>query len=90
MKCPNCKCEIANLTDCPYCGVHLVRRNAPQATQRAAGSARTTPVGQVPKQERIRYSKRDSGNVEMWLQIGVCLLSGIFVLEVVQLLLQLL
>ena len=88
MKCPNCRCEIGNLTTCPYCGVVLYRRpsagRAPQAPPRVGQPSPRTPARSRSDQRRDRHL----ANLASWGILTVVLLSGIFVLELLQLLLQ--
>lgn len=97
MKCPNCRCEIGNLTTCPYCGVTLYRR--PRSTSTAP--VRVPPTRQVQSRQvppsyngqRSQSTPRrsdDLSNLELYGLLSVVLLCGIFVLEVLQLVINLL
>lgn len=89
MRCPNCKCEIGNLTSCPYCGVRLVQHTAPAGP----GTDRTLPVGRGAAPQQAPGPARGAGpnkKIELYGAMGVCLLFGIFALEIIQLILQLL
>lgn len=96
MKCPNCRCEIGNLMTCPYCGAILYRRT--DTTQPATGSrggrptqpvhpAATRPVSDNHGEQR---RERHLANMDTATLLCVILLSGIFLLELLQLLMNLL
>lgn len=91
MKCPNCRCEIGNLMTCPYCGAILYRRTD---TTQPAGSthprttqpvrpAVTRPVSSDRSEQR---KERHLANLDTAGLLCVVLLSGIFILELLQLL----
>ncbi len=113
MKCPNCRCEIGNLTTCPYCGAVLYRRStaaqsrsrqesysAPQAAARprqsevyqAPRAPRPAPAAQPtrsPARSRSEQRKeRHLANLDTWGLLTVIFLAGIFVLELLQVILQ--
>lgn len=92
MKCPNCRCEIGNLTTCPYCGVTLYRRPQTAATD----PVRVPPTRQVPppRAAQAPYSRpvqnasrknAETSGLELYALVGVVLLCGIFILEALQL-----
>ena len=84
MRCPNCRCEIGNLTTCPYCGVMLYRRTAPTATSRRPPTA--VPTERITPEPRDRRRERHLANLDMWGLLCTIFLGGIFVLELLQLL----
>lgn len=78
MICPRCKCEIGNQPRCPYCG----------ATFRTVDvtNTYTTPIR---SQEEPKSSNRHLANIDTWNLVSVVLLSGIFITDILQLVLQL-
>ena len=94
MKCPNCRCEIGNLMTCPYCGAILYRRaeptQAPGARSRTTQPVRTTPVRPAPTNRSEPRRDRHLANLDTSTLLCVILLSGIFILELMQLLMNLL
>lgn len=90
MKCPNCRCEIGNLMTCPYCGAILYRRAdttqpsgivSPRTTQ-PVKPATTRPISSERYEQR---RERHLTNLDTAGLLCVVLLSGIFVLELLQL-----
>lgn len=93
MKCPNCRCEIGNLTTCPYCGVILYRRPRAQTRQppenqaaRTTQPVRVEPTKPVYGHRSDQRRERHLANCDIWGLLCVILLSGVFILELLQLL----
>lgn len=93
MKCPNCHCEIGNLTTCPYCGVILYRRPRAQPKQptendaaRTTQPVRVTPTKPAQVNRSDRRRERHLANCDTWGLLCVILISGVFILELLQLL----
>lgn len=94
MKCPNCRCEIGNLTTCPYCGAVLYRRGAVPPTTGVRTQAVTSPVETrtmeaPPRLRQDTRRDRHLNNLDTWGLLCAILLGGIFALEFLQLLIQL-
>lgn len=100
MTCPNCRCEIGNLAVCPYCGARQrsarttpVTKPAPPRT--AAPMQTRAPAPAKNMQTRPVYRSEQSGsranrhmsNIDTWSLMCVILLAGIFVMELLQLVL---
>lgn len=78
MICPKCKSEVGNQSSCPYCGTVFY-----QDPRRADV---TTPVNKIDEQ---RGKDHHAANIDTWGLVSVVLLSGIFLTEILQLVLQL-
>lgn len=98
MICPNCRCEIGNLTVCPYCGARQrsarttpVTRPvpptaaAPTQTRAPAKNVQTRPV--YRSEQSGGRANRHMSNIDTWSLMCVILLAGIFVMELLQLVL---
>lgn len=95
MKCPNCRCEIGNLMTCPYCGAILYRRTDTTQPAGTASPRTTQPVQSAPTRpiSSDRYEQRRErhlANLDTATLLCVVLLSGIFILELLQLFVNLL
>lgn len=77
MVCPKCKCEIGNQTRCPYCGTVLQSADY------------TIPANQMQQTARDPESGYHLANVDTWNLIQVVLLSGIFLTNILELVLLL-
>lgn len=93
MKCPNCRCEIGNLTTCPYCGAILYRRPRAQPRQqtemdngRTTQPVHVTPTRPVHVKRSDQRKDRHLANCDTWGLLCVILISGVFILELLQLL----
>jgi len=75
MICPTCKNEIGNQSRCPYCGTVLQSAES------------TIPIGQP--QPRDGESGRHMANIDTWSLLQVVLLGGIFVTNILELVLLL-
>lgn len=101
MKCPNCRCEIGNLTECPYCGARLYRRTESQYARSTTPVGRSAPTIPVPTRQvqaqKVRPKAapitaeqrmmRHLNNIDTWGRVCAVLLSGIFALQILQLIL---
>lgn len=99
MRCPNCRCEIGNLTTCPYCGVRVFRSSVsrtepcpPTNTDwhkrtPSANRQTTSMTSWITSDKRL---ERHMENLDLWGLLCVILLVGIFVLELLQFLVALL
>lgn len=100
MTCPNCRCEIGNLTVCPYCGARQRSvRTTPVTRPNQPGTVTPvqtrTPAPTKNVQTRPVYRSEQSGgranrhmsNIDTWSLMCVILLAGIFVMELLQLVL---
>lgn len=95
MICPNCRCEIGNLAVCPYCGMR--QRNAGTTPIRPQGTTQVRNRQAVPMQTKNSDMKsvyrseqgnnRHMSNIDTWSLMCVILLAGIFVMELLQLIL---
>lgn len=79
MRCPKCRCEIGTLEVCPYCG------------SRVYNPTRTVPVRE-PQQMSVyrtdrssQHTNRHISNIDAWSLLCAILLGGIFVMELLQL-----
>lgn len=92
MRCPNCRCEIGNLKSCPYCG--MVLYSAPPTNQAytrpASRRPATTPAARPSVSNLERRKERHLANLDTWGLLCVVLLGGIFVLQLLQFVQQLL
>lgn len=80
MRCPNCRCEIGTLEVCPYCGVRLRNPTRPVPRQ----EPRPTPSVYRAERSNARTNRHIS-NIDTWSLLTVVLLGGIFVVELLQL-----
>lgn len=81
MICPRCRCEVGNQIKCPYCGTHL------HEYRNAGILDATVPVNQNAYQDDSL--KKHIANIDTWSLINVVLLGGVFVTNILQLILQL-
>lgn len=92
MRCPNCRCEIGNLKTCPYCG------NVMYATPPTNKVGYTQMVDRRPVSSPTRSAisnlerrkERHLANLDTWGLLSVVLLGGIFVLQLLEFVMQLL
>lgn len=89
MICPNCKCEIGNLSVCPYCGVQV----------QLPGGTKTIPITmQQPRQQQVYVpdlyqqgkQNRHFRNIDTWGLMTVILLAGMFVMQLLEIVLLIL
>ncbi|HJA25951.1 MAG TPA: hypothetical protein H9795_07810 [Candidatus Fournierella merdigallinarum] len=88
MKCANCRCEIGNLTTCPYCGKMNYQRPAqPQPARIDHGYSGAAPTSRTlyhaPK--RRHTGEQHCRSTAMWTFLNTVLLIGIFLLNLLQL-----
>lgn len=87
MICPNCKCEIGNLSVCPYCRLQVQGTKTIPIPNRRISKQNQVFAQDIYQQNN---SLRHLHNTDVWGLMSVILLGGIFVLELLQLILQIL
>jgi hypothetical protein len=80
MICPKCRCEVGNAKSCPYCGTVFYQDPMQDYTQKVIRQDQPAPSGN---------QDRHASNIDTWGLVSVVLLSGIFISEVLQLVLML-
>ncbi|MBR3172044.1 MAG: hypothetical protein IKF22_12505 [Lachnospiraceae bacterium] len=85
MKCPYCGNETGNNTVCPYCG-HRVYETEGHHTYYTDINP-TVPVNYSEKSTDAA-TRKHLANIDTWGLMSVILLAGIFIIELLQLLMQ--
>jgi len=85
MKCPYCGNETGNNTVCPYCG-HRVYETEGHHTYYTDINP-TVPVNYSEKSTDAA-NRKHLANIDTWGLMSVILLAGIFIIELLQLLMQ--
>lgn len=80
MICPKCRCEVGNQKSCPYCGTVFYQDPMQDYTQQVYPQNNPVP----PENQ-----ERHAANIDTWGLVSVVLLGGIFITEILQLVLQL-
>jgi len=82
MLCANCGNEIGNMDQCPYCGMKIR-----DDTYRMGGQT-TIPVQWKTGNDPVNMEdSRHIRNTDRWNLIQIVLIAGIFILELLQLIL---
>lgn len=80
MICVNCGNEIGNMEQCPYCGIQM----RPDTIR--AGGQTTVPVQWKTGQDTVNMEdSRHLRNMDRWSLIQIILIAGIFIIELLQL-----
>lgn len=79
MRCPNCRCEIGRQTICPYCGQVI------QADPQRIYEMQTLQVQGSATQNMQNRIYRHVNNVETTSKLILILMVGLFVLQVLTL-----